>query len=68
MDKTRAKSITLLRLSSEGRLELKIFAFRDNMISAQHGDAIVPDKAGSSKFFGTLGTVLNPLTPLLLVK
>lgn len=66
-DKAR-KSMTLLRLSPEGRLERQTFAFGDNTISARDGDVLIADKAGLNKIFDTLGTILNPLTPLLLLR
>jgi len=61
-DKAQAKSMTLLRLSPDGRLERQTFAFGDNTIAARDGDVIVVSKAALNKFVDTLGTILNPLT------
>jgi polysaccharide export outer membrane protein len=64
-DKGRSESISLLRLSVNGRLDRQEFTFGDNNISLRDGDVIVVDKSTFSSVFDTLGTVLNPLAPIL---
>ena len=66
-DKGRTKSIALLRLSVDGRLERQEFTFGDNNIPLRDGDVIVVDKSTFSNVLDTLGAVLNPLSSILSV-
>lgn len=64
-DKARTKSIMLLRMSSTGQLERQRFAFGSAAIPVMDGDVIVVEKSRVSSLLDSVGSFLNPLTPLL---
>ncbi|MDX2099579.1 MAG: polysaccharide biosynthesis/export family protein [Leptolyngbyaceae cyanobacterium bins.59] len=64
-DKARTDSMTLLRVSEDGRLERQEFAFGNNTVQLKDGDVIVVDKSFFSSTLETLSNIINPLTPFL---
>ena len=57
--------VALIRMSPEGKLERKTFAFGEDSGPLREGDVIVVSKSALKSIIDTLGNVISPITPFL---
>lgn len=63
-DKANISSITLLRMSADGKVDRQTFAFGQDSRPVKNGDVILVEKSATSNTLDFLGSALGPLYPL----
>jgi polysaccharide export outer membrane protein len=64
-ERAQMKSIRLLRVSPDGKLERREYAFGDDTGPLRDGDVILVQESKSRRTLDTLGRILGPIAPLL---
>ncbi|MEB3219578.1 MAG: SLBB domain-containing protein [Nostocales cyanobacterium 94392] len=64
-DKARRKSLTLLRLSPEGRIIHQTFAFGADSPPLMEGDVVVVEQSSVHKTLDIIGKIFSPLSNIL---